>query len=227
MSEILSFDGTTYALNVLKKPSERDKQKKVGASNLSTSCERCLADDLLSVPKRPSGYWLGARIGTAIHKALEDDAPKDVETELKVTLGEIPGYGVVSSTTDLYVPGSQGVWDIKTTTREKLKRYKVALTGGKAKDEVVFTLVSYLNQIQLYGWGLSQSGKPVDTVGIIFVCRDGQGDADVWSWYTDYDEASALECWENGLRIWDLLQTGANPEEFEWHPNCFYCSRVR
>lgn len=217
----------SYALEVLKKPSQRDKQVKVGASNISNPCDRCLADDLIGVERKQGPYWLGARIGTAIHRALEEDAPDNVQTELRVTLGEIPGYGTVESTLDLYEPDTKTVRDHKTTTRDKLKRIKRALDGGNADEGTVFKVVTYITQAMLYGWALKKTGAEVERVGLEFICRDGTGDNDIFSWETDYDEETAVEAWERAVEIYAKVGAGEDLNQFEWHPSCYYCSVLR
>jgi hypothetical protein len=101
------IDPKGLAVELLKAPTERDLQVKIGASNLAQPCARCLADALLaSRDDQDRPYWLGAVLGTATHNYLESRIKSmhpEMEPERRVVLGEIPGYGVVKSTTDLYI----------------------------------------------------------------------------------------------------------------------------
>lgn len=78
----------------LTKPSERDKQRKVGPSELGDMCERCLAEKLLGVHQEEKTYPLAPMIGTAFHLYLENTIGLEgYLKETKVTVGEIEGYG--------------------------------------------------------------------------------------------------------------------------------------
>ena len=67
-------------LDLLKSPSERDQQRKVGASQISNPCDYCLGRALKGGPSEPNKWWLGARIGTAIHNALEAEEKKHIDS---------------------------------------------------------------------------------------------------------------------------------------------------
>lgn len=115
----MTFDATAFTLGLLKRPTDRDQQYKVGASNFSTLCTRCLADDLLrtkpDIMQEHNPWWLGAVIGTATHALLEERGQglPGILTERKIVLGELPGYGVIKSTMDLYHEPSGTVGDYK------------------------------------------------------------------------------------------------------------------
>ena len=102
----MTFDLTSWGISLLKTPSERDLQTRVGASDLSQMCTRCLADALLALKSdaMESNFWLSPRIGTGIHLLIEQRAPEHGAIgEHRVVLGELPGYGPVKSTLDLYI----------------------------------------------------------------------------------------------------------------------------
>src|SRR5665647_828476 len=109
-------------LDLLREPTDRDKQVSIGASNASNPCTRCLADDLLGIPQQQSGAFMGAVIGTAIHNLLEKRVEKmhsEWMPEQRVSIGYLEGYGEVKSTTDLYIPSEQLAHDHKSTTKVK------------------------------------------------------------------------------------------------------------
>ncbi len=145
------------AISLLNTSTERDAQKKVGASQISNPCTKHLAMALAGVPEQPSKYWLGGKIGTAVHSALELGIEKSDAEELKgalveqkITLGEIPGYGVVSSKPDLVLPAINHLVDWKTSTRAKTKKIQAWVDGVKQDAATTYTMQKYIGQTQLY-----------------------------------------------------------------------------
>lgn len=229
-------DATEIVLELLKRPTERDKQVKVGASNFSRLCARCLADDLTAGQESEvydSPYWAGAVIGTAIHNLLESRVQEmypDWLPEQKLILGQLPGYGVVKSTTDLYIPEDRHLIDFKTTSKKKLVFIREALTTeGNKYDisdvaEARYKVAGYLNQVMSYGRGLTLAGHVVESVSLVFICRDGVGDKDIWSHTVPYDSEQAEAVWDRLERLWEWLQEGNSPEDLDSHPQCWTCS---
>lgn len=214
-------------IDLLKTPSERDQQRKVGASNISNPCDYCLANALRGGPSAPNRWWLGARIGTAIHGALEEEEEKHIDRpmsyhflplegakiEEKITLGTIEGYGVIGSKPDLVLTEHNHLIDHKTSTRDKIKRYKL--------DGVP---LAYIYQTQLYAWGLNKQGTTIERISLNFIPRDGTQDEDIWIHSYDYDEEVAVRAWTRLEKIWEFLQGGGNINTLESHPDCFTCS---
>lgn len=234
--EPVTWDAQQHTLNLLRQETARDKQSKVGASNFSSLCTRCLGDDLLGLkPHGQSQHYLGAVVGTAIHAMLEERGQNDPDTltEFKLTLGELPGYGVIKSTMDLYHEPSGTVGDYKTTTKDKLVFIKRALLDEPDEFEVSkvtdarFKVAGYINQALSYGRGMVLAGYDVKNVVLIFVCRDGSGDKDVWSYMIPYDQEQADKVWLRLERLWAWLQEGNDPRKLPSHASCYYCSNVR
>lgn len=221
---------------------------KIGASNASNPCVRCLAEDLaLSAanpaeiyhdvePKQQSRYNMGAIIGTAIHERLETlirEQHPDWMPEQRVIVGHLEGYGDVKSTTDLYTHYNRRVTDWKTTTKKKIKALKEALTTDEsmwdttATAEARFKTTAYVAQLHLYGRGIVNAGLEVDEVGIGFVCRDAVTEDDVWGWTTPYEPDYAERVWSRLENIWAAVQAGRDLKTFPSHQHCFYCSTVR
>lgn len=232
----MTSSATEYAKQILARPTDRDKQRKVGGSNLSNGCSRCLADDLLGVPREQGIYNMGAVLGTAIHAYLEDrNQDPTALQEQKVGLGYIPNYGAVGSRLDLYRPDAQQVVDWKTTTRDKMAKYKKLIldpsdkeldTDAQARARAM--LEQYIRQVMLYAWSLVQDGFPVKEVAIVFVCRDGQViENDVWGFEIPYQEEIATSTWDRALRLWDWLENGGDPTTLPSHEECYYCESVR
>ena len=216
-------------LDLLKNPSERDKQHKVGASQIANPCDYCLGSALKvgGESKNASNrWWLGARIGTAIHSALESEEEKHIDRpmsyhfdalegaqiEERIVLGVIPGYGVIGSKPDLVLTKHNQLIDHKTSTKAKIARYKL--------DGVP---VAYVYQTQLYAWGLNKSGITIERISLNFIARDGTQDSDIWVTSFDYDESVAVKAWERLESIWNYIQ-GHAVSTLASHPDCFQCS---
>ena len=226
------LDIETFARDVLKTPTDRDKQRLVGPSNLSNQCTRCLADDMLRSEQAESRFWMGAVIGTAIHELFSvrvQDNP-DVLTEHKLVLGDIPNYGTVKGTMDLYVKPAKTVVDLKTTNRKKLATYKRVLRDSDQSASLVsarLKINNYINQTMLYGKAATASGLPVKKVAIAFICRDGTGDNDIWVWETAFDPDRAEKVWQRAKSLWAWLQDGNNPDTLPSAEGCYYCETTR
>lgn len=217
----------------MKRPTKRDLQVKVGASNLGNPCTRCLADDLLATESSGGAgpYWLASWLGTGAHERFEKSMPgRGWLKERRLSLFEIDGYGEVESTTDLYLEELEAVVDYKTTTRAKLRQYKRVLDNGDESESLLparYTLERYLNQTDLYGLGCENQGLTVKHSGMFFLCRDGTGDNDIW-WHTrEYDRERALTVKDRADRLWAYLREGGSPEDLTQYPGCWYCLNKR
>lgn len=221
-------------IGLLSQETERDKQVKVGASNMSNLCEQCLARDLVGNQPPRGKYYMGSVIGTAIHALLEERAQGNprLHSEKRVTIGVIDGYGEVKSTTDLYDEELENCVDFKTTTREKLAFYRMVPDLPYEPSEVQeltkarATMNQYAAQMLLYGLGLSRAGYKVSYCTMVFIARDAKTEEpeDIWAHTIVYSEKLALKVFDRVVSIYDLLAEGAAPEEFDSHPLCYICS---
>ncbi len=226
-------------IRLLKLETERDKQRKVGASQISDQCTYHLAKALVNAPSAPSKYWLGGKIGTATHMFIEDCIEKadladfpELEgcvVEEKINLGELPGYGLINSKPDLMVVKHSHLIDWKTSTRDKMKKMRRVLdaleNGEPVKDSGSYsTLVKYMAQVQLYAWGLNRAGTPVDGCSLVFINRDGTTENDVWTHTFEYSEEFALAIWDRLAKLWDSIQDGIDIETLERDADCFKCT---
>lgn len=216
-------------LDLLKNPGERDKQRLIGPSEIGNACDYCVGNRLLNTPKGTSKYWLGAKIGTAIHAELEMEERKHTEKpqsgrfralkgakiEESVVLGTIEGYGTVKAKPDLVLVSEEHLVDHKTSSKKKVMKYKL--------DGVP---MQYVYQQNLYAWALNQAGIPIRKISLSFINREGTTDDDVWIHSFEYDEALALKAWSRLELLWQWLQDGHDVEELESHPDCYYCSQV-
>lgn len=215
-----------FVLQAWLKPTARDKQKKVGASDLSDPCSLCLWEKLHGVHKEyPSDWPMGAKIGTAIHAELEQlmrfEYGRDVWCEVRVQIGEYEGYGPVKSTSDLYVPKERLLVDYKTTTKKKLKHLSSLINAGL--DTTDQKLLAYRAQTHLYGLGMQYTydETPKDLC-ILFVPRDASSPHDLVEWRFPYDQEAAEGVFERGRALWSLQEPPAGPDL-----DCYYCSNYR
>lgn len=216
-------------LDLLKNPGERDKQRLIGPSEIGNPCDFCVANRLLNVPKGSSQYWLGAKIGTAIHAELEREEEKHIvkpqsgkfrvlkgaRIEQSVELGHIEGYGTVRAKPDLVIVSENHLVDHKTSSKKKVQHYKL--------DGVP---MQYVYQQQLYAWALNKAGITIERISLSFINREGTTDSDIWIHSFDYDESLALRAWDRLNSIWQWLQEANDVEALDSDPDCYYCQRV-
>lgn len=227
---LTDYEVKNLVTDLLKTPSRRDGQKKIGASEIGNPCDYCLAHRLAGTPFASSNFWLGARIGTGIHAELEKEinkhveepqhvrfnSLKDAESEYNLHIYHMEGYGDIRSTADLLVTNSLHLVDFKTTKKLQLTKYKL---NGIPKQYVV--------QQQLYGYGFNQLAPGlVQRISLVFICRDGSTDDDVWVTSFDYDESEALAALDRLEILWHYINEGGDIEELPSYHDCFYCNVV-
>ena len=219
----IDIEASDYIRDILKRPTERDKQRKVGASQLSNLCSKCLGEAMATGANHQSKYNLGAITGTAIHSYIEDrNQDLNALKEFNGLIDIIPGYGEITSTTDIYRVDKRQVLDIKTTTRDKLDGY----LRDWETDTPNSTLTRYFYQAHLYAYMIEAD---VESVGIVFVCRDGQiVDRDVVGISMPYREEIAVSVMDRAKRLWAWLEAN----DYDWtqldsHDDCFVCNNVR
>lgn len=221
---------------MLKYPTERDLQTTVGPSALGNPCTRCLADAMLEGQYEDEReFWLGAVNGTAIHSyfgtravELREELDVKVWNELKVTVGEIPGYGEIKGSIDLFIISENLPIDLKTTTRNHLAAYKRIVEGDEAESlgESRLQFDTYLHQLTMYARGLRNAGLSVERMALVFLCRDGSGDNDIWVHEFDYDQELSDRIWNRSVDLWEYLQEG-DADKLPSHKDCWYCNTIR
>jgi hypothetical protein len=180
-------------------------------------------------------YWLGGKIGTATHLLLEETISKvDVKdfpelegarVEQKIHLGELEGYGTISSKPDLALVKQKHLIDWKTSTRDKSRKLQRVLDNPDGKDtSSQYTLQKYIAQTQLYAWGLNNSGTEIEGVSLVFINRDGTTEADVWNYTFEYSEELAVAVWTRLENLWTNLQNGVELDSLERNADCFKCA---
>ena len=93
----------TAVISEILQPTQRDLQKRVGPSDLGNPCPRCLGRKLVAEDNTAGDFSLYPWIGTAVHSYLEAQVFQDnyAQHELRVYVGDVPGYGPVKGTSDL------------------------------------------------------------------------------------------------------------------------------
>lgn len=222
-------------LRLFRMETERDKQKKVGASQISDPCTYHLAKTLSGAPETPTKYWLGGKIGTATHLFIEDtiaradlaDFPEleGARIEKKILLGDLEGYGTISSKPDLALVKENHLIDWKTSTRDKSRKFQRTLDDQTySSKEAEYTLNKYVAQTQLYAWGLNNEGIKIDGISLVFINRDGTTEGDIWNYTFEYSEDLALAVWTRLEQIWQNVQNGVDLETLEKNAHCFKCA---
>jgi len=196
----------------------RSKQVSIGPSEIGHDCTRRLAYKLLDWEKSnelASANW-SAQVGSAIHKYLADVFAKVdgfmVETRVNIR-------GNLAGTIDLYDTRRGIVIDWKTTSLAQMDRKR---REGKNPQ--------YHTQIQLYGYGLAQTGAQVNQVALVYLPTSG-GIDEIHVELFDYDESVAIKALERIDNIHALLSqvdVEGNPQMWQMIPAsasrlCNYC----
>ena len=236
-----STDAGQLVRSLLAVPSERDKQRTIGASSFGSPCDYCVAQDLVNGGGE-NEYALATSIGTAIHSHLEVLEAEHLEgaiIEEKIVLGELDGYGLITSKPDLVLPlpleeggGSDQEWwlcDWKTTQQKKLKDYRKAYETEEAEHEFAtltsarFTMQKYLGQLMSYGRGLHLAGYNVQRMSMVFIPRDGKKLKDIEAFDFWYDQEYADLVWHRLESLWEYVAGGGEVEDLSSAPGCFPC----
>lgn len=223
----------------LTKPSERDKQRKVGPSELGDLCERCLAEKLLGVHKEEKTHPLAPMIGTAFHLYLENVIGlKDYLKETKVTVGTIEGYGDIRGTADGFDVSTGHVVDYKVLSKKKIKAFSSAMFFDGDYNPEFYSdsltegqLKKYYYQMQLYGLGMENAGYEVNHTSLILFPRDCTVESVMSASHElcfKYNRDAALNVLERAKQIFKWAnENRGNLGELGSHPGCYYCAFKR
>lgn len=197
-------------IDQIKAETDRDKQRLIGPSSMG-GCPYCLAHQMAgTAPKRPFSFY--PKLGTAFHYYMEHHMTiPGMETEQKVDICEIPGYGKIKGTIDLYYQPEGIVGDYKLVGKNTLS--KVKLDGPS---------ITYRVQGHLYGYGKAQLGHDVKEIHILFVPRDGGNINALVDWSEPYNEALALAAIDRTKEVWEHVTAG-NIEDIPSDEDCYDC----
>jgi len=219
----------------LTKPSERDKQRKVGPSELGDLCERCLAEKLLGVHKEEKTHPLAPMIGTAFHLYLENVIGlRDYLKETKVTVGTIEGYGDIRGTADGFDVSTGHVVDYKVLSKKKIKAFSSATFFDDNHNPEFYSdsltegqLKKYYYQMQLYGLGMENAGYEVNHTSLILFPRDCTVESVISASHElcfKYNHKAALAVLERANQIFKWANENRDHiEDLDSHPGCYYC----
>lgn len=225
-------------LGSITKPSERDKQQKIGPSALG-GCPYCLGYDMAArLPSPPiprnQGFGYAAWVGTAGHYWIENHLDLgDVYTqhhEEKLYVGTIAGYGEIWGTSDLYVPELAmnldwkfpGKWSYEKLTLA-LKKREIALKRGEDVTAVMLPSTKYRVQQMCYAKGQELLGRPIEEVAIVFFPRHSNDVNDVIFWSEPYQPALVDAAFARAEQIWEDVQAG-ELDEIPSSDDCYLCT---
>ena len=223
----------------LTKPSERDKQRKVGPSELGDLCERCLAEKLLGIHQDEKTHPLAPMIGTAFDLYLENVIGlKDYLKETKVTVGTIEGYGDIHGTADGFDTETGHVVDYKVLSKKKIKAFSSATFLDEERNPEFYSdsmtegqLKKYYYQMMLYGLGLENAGYEVNHVSLVLFPRDCTVESVMAASHElcfKYNRKAALAVLERANQIFKWANENRdNLGELGSHPGCYYCAFKR
>lgn len=192
------------------KGTDRDKQRLIGPSSMG-GCAYCLGLDMGGKsPKRPFSMY--PFLGTAFHYYMEHHMEiPGMETEQKVDICDIPGYGLIRGTIDLWYPPMGIVGDYKLVGKNTLNRVKL---DGPSK--------TYRYQGQIYGYGKAQQGHKVEEIHILFIPREGGSVRDVYDYSEPYSEQLALDAIDRTKQVWEYVKED-RVEEIPSDEDCYNC----
>lgn len=223
----------------LTKPSERDKQRKVGPSELGDLCERCLAEKLLGVHKEEKTHPLAPMIGTAFHLYLENTIGLEgYLKETKVTVGTIERYGDIRGTADGFDTATGHVVDYKVLSKKKIKAFSSATFFDDNRNPEFYSdsltegqLKKYYYQMQLYGLGMENAGYEVNHVSLILFPRDCTVESVISASHElcfKYNREAAINVLERANQIFKWANENRDHiEDLDSHPGCYYCAFKR
>lgn len=218
---------------------DRDRQRRIGPSEIGNTCVRCLAGRLIGEPPvERGGYPLAPWIGTAVHAYLERIVPAThpdvpLRTETRVTVGDIEGYGTVTGTADLVV--GRHLVDYKVLSRKNmqgLRRAFVITPRGVSFADVPkkHTAQQYWVQQNLYAHGLVKAGTPIDDCTLLLIPRDATTDTTnaLQGITFPYQPEVAERALDRAAAILEWAES--HPDEVDSLPGgegCFTCKYLR
>lgn len=221
-------------------PTERDKQTRIGVSEIGDDCERCIADKLLGIPHdmENTGAPLAPFLGTAFHAFAESRTKNepDVLVEQRVEVCDLENYGRISGSVDRFDIAAATVLDWKLLSRKKISAFKRSVKRDGELPQFAKTAAGsqfrkYYLQIMLYGYGLVRLGYDVAHCSIVALPRDcsvevvPDGICEFsFSWRRDV----ALAAIERLQNIWKRARShDGGIDNLQSSPLCWYCSHER
>lgn len=168
------------AITTTSRGSARSNQVQIGPSEIG-GCRRRTWNRLNNVTEtNPNTLNLAAIMGTAIHTYIQEAFHAQDPFGERYLLEQAFEYGELKGHVDMYDTEKMEVIDWKTTK-------KSGLTYFPSKQQRW--------QVQLYGYLIEQNNKPVTTVTLVAIPRDGD-ERDIVYHSEPYDQSIALEALE-------------------------------
>lgn len=202
-------DFKVQVIQEITKQTERDKQRRVGPSQLG-GCPKCLGRAMMNEDEQQE-FSLYPWAGTAIHEYLEHHTFPDAQHELKLWVGDVEGYGPIKGTTDMF--WQHRVVDWKNSSKKKIQAMRVQGPSNQ-----------YRYQAHLYARGCELAGLEPHDIAIVFIPRDSANVNDIWVFEEEYQPEMA----EAALTRAGLVYKMAMEEGWEKIPSsddCYTCSR--
>ena len=214
-------------IETITQESERDKQRRIGPSDLGDSCAYCLASKMLGIIA-PRSFSIYPWLGTAVHLWMEEQERDNplVKTEQRVEVGEVPGYGKITGTMDRYGYDYDIVGDYKLLGTKKIKGFKKGYVLNPDGTVTIHDerLWQYYVQINSYAKGAENAGHPVKWVSLILIPRDGSGsinDLEVIAF--PYNPDVVNEALARAGLIYEYASRHG-VDSLESDPSCYACS---
>lgn len=223
-------------IELIRRPSARDKQRNIGPSDMADPCNRCIAFKMAGTPL-PQAETLFAWNGTGKHKQMESDiedikltdrADIDPSTifakefwdealvEVEVPICVIPGYGPVNGHLDILHPGGVGDW--KQSDKKKIAGFRASLDKGVYP----LTLQKHASQLTLYIGAARRLGYNIDTGVLGFIPRDIATIGDLWFHEVTYSEQNEQKLIERVTAIYQYVKAGRH-HDIPSDPDCYVC----
>lgn len=221
-------------------PTERDKQTRIGVSEIGDDCERCIADKLLGIPHDTgnTGAPLAPFLGTAFHAFAESRTKNEsnVLVEQRVEVCDLEDYGRISGSVDRFDIAAATVLDWKLLSRKKISAFKKSIKWDSELPKFANTIAGaqfrkYYIQIMLYGYGLTQLGHEVAHCSIVALPRDCSVEVvpdSICEFSFPWRRDVALAAIERLQSIWERARShDGGVDGPQSSPLCWYCSHER
>lgn len=221
-------------------PTERDKQTRIGVSEIGDDCERCIADKLLGITHdtKDANTPLAPFLGTAFHAFAESRTKNEsnVLVERRVEVCDLEDYGRISGSVDRFDIAAATVLDWKLLSRKKISAFRKSIKRDSELPQFANTTAGsqfrkYYIQIMLYGYGLAQLGYEVARCSIVALPRDCSVEVipdSVCEFSFPWRQDVALAAIERLQNIWKRARSrDGGVDSLQSSPLCWYCSHER
>ena len=235
------------ALEIVGAPTDRDRQRHVGPSEIGEVCERCLADKIRGTYEdKRAGTPLAPLLGTAFHLLAQGRLSNSPEgraglilVEKRVDVAQIDGYGPIRGTVDLFDIERREVIDWKVLSKSRMAGISAVvhnrLDGSVLMDRdkpIWETAWKYYAQMMLYAYALERDGYEVERASLLMIPRDASTDVLpgcarvlVFQYRRAVAEAVLGRFSELVARV--RSEEGVSSGAYESSPGCYRCKRLK